>query len=432
MKIVFTLVSLIVLLTLWLEKNQLVSPAGVAPHSVFWIQSIDKSLPHYHAYTAIDEKKGRQVYLRCFGFCLPVEVGQLWSMRYRVSSAVSKHCLHFLCQHNYWRDKKLTIIDGRRAQLVGSKPIKWWQRHHENYLQLLSAWFDDQATIAVFSALTLNDKRFFSRDVWQVFKNTGTSHLVAMSGLHVGLLITLVGRLVLSSLVFLFPFFTDKWIHWLRSLLVLLVAVALFLWVNPSSSIERALLMFAGSVIAMGFNVYLSLKKWWVIAAVVLLLLNPGVVFEVGAWLSFLTVWVLIRYSQPLTQYESLWVASVGRCGLVFVFLLPLSLYFFHAASLWSPLINMVAVPWFSLSVIPLLVLSLFSSFVSVTLAKYLAWLASVFFKPIWLLLQQAAQLPGGQLTVSAFPLPVCVLLLLVAIWAVDRLFSYNLNRCAG
>ena len=148
MKIVLALVACIVLLTLWLERQRPYGSAGRVKNDVVQVRSIDKSLDYYHAYTVQSQSNYQRLHLRCFGWCPPLQVGQLWALDYKLSAAVSKRCLHFLCRHPFWFMSRATLVSGKQARLVGREPLSMWQRQHERYLELLSTWFEQRPVVA--------------------------------------------------------------------------------------------------------------------------------------------------------------------------------------------------------------------------------------------------------------------------------------------
>jgi ComEC/Rec2-related protein len=420
------LVALFVVRISWWWSAHQVDQRPVVAHDVFLVQSIKKNLDNYQSYGLL-ERKAKQFYqIRCFGQCPLLQVGETWLLYYRSYQSKRAACYGFMCHRPHRHLATLQAHQPNQRLVPNLSP-----GFHARYLSLLSRWFSDQSVVAVFSALTLNDKRYFTRDIWRVFKRTGTSHLVAMSGLHVGLAVGLVVRSWVGLLAYLFPLLVSRWVLVLCFVLVSLMGVLLFAWVSVSYSIERALLMTLVSSVMAACGCYLSLRYLLGIALVLLLLLDPGVIFSVGAWLSFFTVWILVRYSSEQQGLDSLWYSDPLRYGVIFLYLLPVCLYCFHTASLLSPLVNLWVVPWFSLTVIPLLVLSLFSSWFALGLAKYLALLAAAFFKPAYVALQWLSELSHSQLSVKYFSLLTTGLWLLsveVCLWLIFNR-SYGIMR---
>lgn len=133
---------------------------------------------------------------------------------------------------------------------------------------------------AVIKALSIGDKRELDRPTKQAYRASGASHLLALSGLHVGILYKLLCALFL-------PFGGSRWMRRFRS-----VAVLGFLWFyallsGMSPSISRAVLMitiYEGAALANrprdGWNAL-------AISALLITLFNPEAPREIGFQLSF-------------------------------------------------------------------------------------------------------------------------------------------------
>ncbi len=373
------------------------------------IQQVQKDLPNYHTYRVLGLKDNQVFRLRCFGDCQDMQVGEHWFLHYKTYQPHLRNSGSFVDQHSS-RELLATIVrDSHNHRVVVASRLN----RHAIYLNLLSNWFENKETVAVFSALALNDKRYFTKTIWDVFKKTGTSHLVAMSGLHVGLMVGLLMRLWMGFLALFFPSLLSRFSLYFNAIGVCALTSVMFAWVDNGYSIERSLFM----AVTTGFiglcRSHWQLRYLLFFTFFSLLLCDPEMLFSVGAWLSFFTVWVLSAYTQSISDIHRLWFVTPLQCVVVFLYLLPVCLYFFHTVSLLSPFVNLVAVPWFSLTVIPLLVLSLFASLYCEFLAKGFAILADWFFEPIYAGLHFSASLPHTQWSVKSFSLPLTLVTLI-------------------
>lgn len=138
--------------------------------------------------------------------------------------------------------------------------------------------------LAVLSALTVGDKENLSEDIRETYSVTGASHVLALSGLHIGLISTL----------FLF-LFTLLWRRWavfrpLGYFLVILFLWAFAFFTGLSSSVVRSVIMFSLLAVArLHFAKQLSLNTL-AATAFLMLLYNPLWLFDVGFQLSFVAV----------------------------------------------------------------------------------------------------------------------------------------------
>lgn len=233
-----------------------------------------------------------------------------------------------------------------------------WLLRLRQYLAVSISALDDGApSSSLLRALVVGDRRGFSRDDWQAFTATGTNHLVAISGLHVGLVAGLVAILA-GGLWRRLPRLCARWpalsVGVCCGAVAALVYAALAGFALPT---QRALLMLlvGGVTLVAGRS-----REPWAILALALALVvawSPMAVLSAGLWLSFAAVavimWVLLPGRVGSTGRR--WLGLQLSLGLA---LLPLLLLFFGQASLISPLVNLLAIPWFSLLLVPLALLS--------------------------------------------------------------------------
>ena len=146
--------------------------------------------------------------------------------------------------------------------------------------------------LAVLSALTVGDKENLSEDMRETYSIAGASHVLALSGLHIGLLSTL----------FLF-FFSFLWKRWAAFKPLGFFLVILFLWAfafltGLSSSVVRSVIMFSLLVVSRLQSEKLLSLNTLAATAFLMLLYNPLWLFDVGFQLSFVAV-VSILLIQP-------------------------------------------------------------------------------------------------------------------------------------
>lgn len=205
-------------------------------------------------------------------------------------------------------------------------------------------------------ALAIGDTRALADDDWEALRATGLTHLVAISGFHVGM----VGgcfALLASGLWWWLPAL-GRWLPRPQAAaIVALPAASAYAavagWELPT---VRTVLMIAVVVVARLARQRLRVFDAVALAAIVMVLVDPLSVLSAGFWLSFAGV-AWLAWCLPDAQHHSLlrgllasqWVATLG--------LLPLTVVLFGQASLAGPLANLVAIPWWSLVVVPLALL---------------------------------------------------------------------------
>jgi competence protein ComEC len=191
----------------------------------------------------------------------------------------------------------------------------------------------------------------------QSFSKTGTLHVLAVSGLHAGIIFMILN--VLTS--FLLRFKNGKQI---QSLLVLL-GIWYYAYVTGlSPSVCRASLMFSLMAVAKLSNRKTSSFNVVFMSAFILVLLNPFIIVDVGFQLSYTAV-LGILYLQPKLQNlylpkfkvdEYIWgLLTVSFAAQIFTF--PLSIYYFHQFPLYFLLSNLLVIPIILVVLVMLIVL---------------------------------------------------------------------------
>lgn len=277
------------------------------------------------------------------------------------------------------------VVDDRRNQLlpVPSKALSFtrWIDVQRYQLQQWLLAHSDSSERGILVALLIGDGALVDKTQWQRMQQTGTNHLIAISGLHVGFLA-------------IFGFYIGLWLGKAIQLCGVYRCPALIL--AYASAIGCALFY---SALA-GFNIptlrtaiMLTLFYWlaihrrsvrgvdiYCVALALVVILDPLAAFDMGFWLSFGAVGLLLfyfsgrylfkrhlpkryisrRYPQPWQGFapaqllmgfiRSQWVMFIGL-------LVPLSLLI-HSVSLLAPLANFIAIPLITFFVVPCLLLA--------------------------------------------------------------------------
>ena len=264
----------------------------------------------------------------------------------------------------------------------------WRQRITDRLSFLLS----ESPSLGLIKALTIGDGSGITQQQWDVFRKTGTTHLVVISGSHVGLIAGLAYFLVLK---------VWAWTGLLRwspqrvaAVAAMLVAVFYAGLAGFSVPAQRAVIMLGVVMLAIILQRNTRPFNTLAIALFAVLAFDPLAVLAVGFWLSFLAVSLIIyvvagRLSKSGYMLEGIkinWATSVG--------LSPLLLFFFQQVSLISPLANFIAVPVISLLAVPLSLLAVVLMFGFPLLASKLFMVVDTALQGLWWLLVRLAELP--------------------------------------
>lgn len=261
----------------------------------------------------------------------------------------------------------------------------------------LSLYIKDKEALGVSLALLLGYKEDLNPETMQSFSKTGTLHVLAVSGLHAGIIFMILNVLT----TFLLRFRNGKQI---QSLLVLL-GIWYYAYVTGlSPSVCRASLMFSLMAVAKLSNRKTSSFNVVFMSAFILMLLNPFIIVDVGFQLSYTAV-LGILYLQPKLQKiylpkfkvdEYIWgILTVSFAAQLFTF--PLSIYYFHQFPLYFLLSNLLVIPLILLVLI-LLIALLVMSFYS-PLAEIVAIIIEFILKINNTVLTSIEKLPYNSLT---------------------------------
>ncbi|WP_140908792.1 DNA internalization-related competence protein ComEC/Rec2 [Cognatiluteimonas lumbrici] len=245
-------------------------------------------------------------------------------------------------------------------------------------------------------ALALGDTRALDTADWQVLRAAGLTHLIAISGFHVGLVagfFALLAKGLWRCLPRLGRWLPRPQAAALGALLGALGYAAVAGFALPTL---RTALMVAVLVLARLLRRAQRTVDALALAAIVLLLADPLAALTAGFWLSFAGVaWLL--WCLPATPPRSLGGVVRGFVdaqAVATIGLLPVAVALFGQASAAGPLANLVAIPWWSLVVVPL---SLLGTALEAVHAGAGAWcwrLAAACFELSWPLFDWLAGTP--------------------------------------
>ena len=279
-----------------------------------------------------------------------------------------------------------------------------------NIHQKIKSSMESISNKALVSALILAEKGDVSKQQWQVLRATGTSHLMAISGLHIGLVAS-GGLLFVWLLWWCFPALNLLISRRLAGTATgVLLAVSYALLAGMSIPTQRALTMVILGLFLLVGKQHLSAYRIITLALLAVLITDPLAVLNVGFYLSFAAVFVIIWLLRRVMKTDKF--ALLRLQGFLSLLMIPLSLLFFAEGSLISPVANLIAIPWVSFVIVPLSMLSILLSFISEDLALYLFEFLSFHLDALFVVLGLLAEVPVA--SVEAFHLPNLLLASLV------------------
>ena len=203
---------------------------------------------------------------------------------------------------------------------------------------------DDE--LAVLNALLLGQRQEISKDLIEDYSKAGAIHILAVSGLHVGIIL-----LILSSL--LKPLERLKNGRVLKTILIVLLLWMFAFVAGLSASVVRAVAMFTFLAIGLSFKRKNVILFSLITSMFFLLLFKPMFLFDVGFQLSYLAVFGIVWIQPKLYKLykarfkldDKIWqlftVSVAAQLGV-----LPLSLYYFHQFPGLFLLSNLLIIPF--------------------------------------------------------------------------------------
>lgn len=200
--------------------------------------------------------------------------------------------------------------------------------------------------LAITNALILGQKQDIDIDTFKDYQNAGATHILAVSGLHVGILLILL-NFILKPLDYIF-----KKSRELKIVLIIIVLWCFAIIAGLSPSILRAATMFSFVTIGTYFRSKTSIYNALVISIFILLTMDPLLIFSVGFQLSYIAVFSIIWMQPHLVKiykpkfyidkilWKTLTVTITAQIGL-----LPLLLFYFHQFPLLFIISNLIIIP---------------------------------------------------------------------------------------
>lgn len=233
------------------------------------------------------------------------------------------------------------------------------------------------------AALAVGDTRGLSDEDWERLRQFGLTHLIAISGFHVGMVAGL-GIVVVRVLWWLWPILAHRWRRRpAAAFAALVVATAYAGLAGFSLPTVRTVLMVGVVALFVCRRRPSPPAQPLLLAITILALADPMALLTPGFWLSCGGVawllWCLPGTAHPWSLREFLkaqWVATLG--------LLPLGAAFFLQVPVAGPVANLVAIPWISLVVVPLSLVGTLLMPVSDTLSAWAWHGASIAMAGLW------------------------------------------------
>lgn len=293
------------------------------------------------------------------------------------------------CRYLAFQGIRASASVSKRSHVIRLHPSKgWWLGHSIDRSRRRVSRLIEQAASkeprevqGIMKALLVGDRSYVSPQMRDVFSRIGTAHLLAISGLHIGI--------VASLAFFCFRFILSRserillagWSTKGAALLSLFPVVFYGLLAGMSPATQRAVIMVVVFLAALVFEQERDSLNTLALAALVVLIINPTALFAISFQLSFGAVFAILHVVEhvgfarelrqgPRTLFKRiaffLLISAAAILGTV-----PITLYYFNQISLIGILTNCFMVPLIGFMVVPLGLLAILLLPLSATVAMW-------------------------------------------------------------
>lgn len=360
------------------QITSLVEPAMQGQRFTLRVDSVCLRLLPEHCQWQSDVMVGAQVLLRDYS-ALDLRPGERWRFRVRLRPVHGQanpggydlelqRFAQGITTQGYVRGTGFNVLTdhevGMRAG-VAVRILQWRQSIADRLLQNQHLQHP-----GILTALIIGATQGLDDATWDLLALTGTTHLLVVSGLHVGLIAAMsyaLSRMLLRYLPWCFPRLMTGLLHWqpaqrIAAVAAILSALVYSLLAGFSLPTQRALVMTTVLLLGRSGRYRLRSSQSLILAATLVLILNPLAIWEAGFWMSFVAVAALLLAMsgywrrRPLLKRD--WPAhfswSVIRPQLVVTIALVVPLMAGPGSfSLISPLSNMIAIPLMGMLIVP-------------------------------------------------------------------------------
>lgn len=218
-----------------------------------------------------------------------------------------------------------------------------------NFIASLERNIKDEHALSVAQTLIIGQKSVLDEEVRQAYANTGTMHILAVSGLHVGILFV-----ILEMLFKPFSFFTKKHSN---GILIKTILILIIIWIYTclsglSASVNRSAVMFSFLAMGKAYEKQTNTFNILFLSMLILLIDDPYQITQVGFQLSYIAVGGIVFFQPIITKLwlpkhvilKYIWsMTSVSLAAQLATS--PISFFYFHQFPNYFLLSNIVAIP---------------------------------------------------------------------------------------
>ncbi len=234
-------------------------------------------------------------------------------------------------------------------EVLDTKKENWFRKFlyssREEVLSILRKHIKGDKELGLAEAMLIGYKDDLEQSLVQSYTNTGVVHIIAISGLHLGLIYWLLA-LILK------PLKKKRKTRWLSPVLIITGLWLFSLLAGAQPSILRSALMFTCIVLGESLSKKTSIYNTMAVSAFILLCINPFWLWDVGFQLSYAAVLSIIIFMRPIYNWfyiknkilDGIWKLNAVTIAAQ-ILTVPLGIYHFHQFPNLFLLTNFLAVP---------------------------------------------------------------------------------------
>ena len=292
-----------------------------------------------------------------------VKIGERYAGDLRLRPLSSRLNMHGFDRQQWYFSKRITAWADVKSAVKIDQVFSWRQNALHHALKQT----EPLSQQGLLLALGFGERAWLENATWQIYQKTNTAHLIAISGLHIGLAMML-GFALARLLQFTFPphYITPTFPIFCGMILALLYSQLAGLAIPTLRAMIALALLYAIQHLRLHWTVWQLLLR----VVALLIFIDPLMLLSTSFWLSVGAVTCLIIWYQcfplsllhwrgkPLTSSPWRKVRYVFglfhlQLGLLWLFT-PIQLFFFNGISLHSFIANLIAVPLYSFILVPL------------------------------------------------------------------------------
>lgn len=318
------------------------------------------------------------------------------------------------------------VVNGKRNRLLKTGSDSYVERRRRNFVERATTVTGDAEAGAVIAAVGVGTRHRITRDQWDRYAKSGVSHLMAISGLHVGLAAGTAFLLIMTSLAIARAAVN----HYLVAIAAgVLAAIAYTTLSGLGIPARRATLMLLVGALMLIRRRHVDPLTAMAVAGILIVVAEPVAIMAPGFGLSFAAVALLVWLSRR-RQGLAPSVSPASRVGrfirqtvvmqvILLTGLMPLTILYFQRIAFLAVPANLLAVPLFSFVTVPATLLALALGDAVLPVGDFALRIAS--HSIIWLetLISLMLQWPGADITVTSVGGLTWFAVGMPAVWAV-------------